>query len=267
MPGFLDEVLAAVRDDLAAGRYRLASSTDGRTPPSLARAIERERDRGALVAEFKRVSPGAASPELPTRDVGDFLARVPANAVAGYSCLATRHRFRGSVDDVARLSVETSAPVLFKDFVVDLAQIDAAARAGAAAVLLLARLEAERRLRTPLSALARAARDRGLEVVLELHRPEEFKTVETVRPDVWGVNVRDLDNLRIEREVVGATFRQLDDVAEPVLGLSGVEGREEAIAFYEAGADGILVGSALARSTDPARFLDGLRRPPGGQRP
>ena len=86
--------------------------------------------------------------------------------------------------------------------------------------------------------------------------------------DMFGVNSRDLDTLHIDRS---AAVKALEEAAalglRPLLGLSGVESRQEALRYWDAGADGILVGTAVARSADPAAFLRTLRRPvPGGTR-
>jgi len=216
--------------------------------------------------EFKRVSPGQLDPVLPARSVREFLAATSPARVAAYSCLATAPQFRGSPDDVAELASSTDRPVLFKDFVVDERQIDAAVRAGAGAVLLIARLATGGLLDVPLSSLADAAHRRGLEVLLEFHSRTELSCAADVVADVYGVNARDLDTLSLdpltsERTLSEARKRGL----RPLLGLSGVEQPSDARRFWEAGADGILVGSSVARSTDPAAFLSTLHRnPPGG---
>ncbi len=260
--GFLDEIVA----DTLAVVDRPGYATSPREPRarprgSLAAAVRAAGAGGALLVEFKRVSPGASTPSLPTYTPEEFVRRAEPGGVAGYSCLATEPRFQGSVDDVASVVAATGRPVLFKDFVVDPRQIDAAARAGASAVLLIARLEVERRTRAPLAELARAAHRRGLEVLLEFHEKTELSRVGHVAADMFGVNVRDLDTLRMEPEVAAATLRAVGD-RRPLLGLSGVASPDDAARFWAAGVDGILVGSAVARARDPAEFLLGLHRRP-----
>jgi indole-3-glycerol phosphate synthase len=71
--------------------------------------------------------------------------------------------------------------------------------------------------------------------------------------------VRDLDSLAFRPDVAQATFASLAG-KHPVLGLSGVEGPEEARRFRRWGAHGILVGGAFARSVEPGAFLARLRR-------
>ncbi len=258
--GFLAEIVADVRRDVAAGRY---ASREGAPPAAprggLSTAILGRRRTGALVVEFKRVSPGSTPPRLPARTIPGFLAATNVPALAGYSALATRPRFDGSVDDVLALAAGTDRPVLFKDFVVDPAQVDCAARVGASAVLLIARLEVAGLLAVPLVDLARRARDLGLEVLLELHARSELRLVKDVAPEMIGVNVRDLDTLRMEPARAAETLRAATGL-HPLLGLSGVESPEDARRLWGLGVDGILVGSAVARAQDPGAFLRSLAR-------
>lgn len=258
--GFLAEVVSDVRRDVAEGRYgSTRNAVRASDPPRLSAQIMDKRDQGALVVEYKRVSPGSATPRLPARTVPEFLAATDADGVAGYSCLATRSRFEGSVADVRALAEGTDRPLLFKDFVVDPVQVDCAAGVGAAAILLIARLADTGLLTVPLANLARCARDRGLEVLLELHAKSELRHAQDVAPEMIGVNVRNLDTLRMEPATAAATIRAAAGM-HPLLGLSGVGSPEDARRFWSLGVDGLLVGSAVARARDPAAFLRSLAR-------
>ena len=261
--GFLREVVRANAEAARGPRYLAGVPAErAASPPSLCRAVERESHRGALLVEFKRVSPGQVEPRLPVREAREFVRGVSVPGVAGFSCLATVPHFDGSPGDVAELVRATDRPVLFKDFVVDVPQLDVAARCGASAVLLIARLAREGLLDRPLSVLAREAHDRGLEVLLEFHRKAELAEALGVDADMYGVNVRDLDSLVIDRPTAGATLAAADEEGlRPLLGLSGVATPEDAARFWDAGVDGILLGTAVARAPDPARFLATLGRP------
>ncbi len=259
--GFLADIAAEIRTTIAAPGYLegLPSPPSQAPRPKLSDAIRAARDAGALLVEYKRVSPGSSDPRLPSRSVSQFVRETEPAGVAGYSCLATRPRFEGSPSDVAQLCGVSSRPVLFKDFVLEPVQVEAAARAGASAVLLIARLEMEGLLGVPLADLARLAHARGLEVLLEFHDRSELRRSDGVAADMFGVNVRNLDTLRLDPAVAEATLRAAAHL-RPLLGLSGVGSPADARRFWECGADGILVGSAVARAADPASFLRSLRR-------
>jgi len=259
---FLADIAGRVLEESASPGYdRDVPERRARSPPSFRRAVERDAGRGALVVEYKRASPGSTSPLPSPRSVEEFVAATDVAGVAAYSCLATRHGFDGAPARVAELVAQTERPVLFKEFVVHERQLDVAARTGAAAVLLIARLATEGLLTTPLAELAQGARARGLEVLLELHNSAELSGVGHVEADVYGVNTRDLATLAFEKERAYAT---LDEAGHrglrPLLGLSGVDGPADAWEFWSRGCDGLLVGTAVARSSDPAHFLASLRR-------
>jgi indole-3-glycerol phosphate synthase len=262
---FLEDVVARVRESVASADYgEGVPAVALPRPPSFKAAVERERHAGALVVEYKRASPGATVPLPPSRTIEAFVAATDVEGVAGYSCLATRHGFDGAPERVAELVARTRRPVLFKEFVVGTAQLDVARRTGASAVLLIARLEPAGLLDRPLRELASEARARGLEVVLELHDSAELSRVDGVAPDVTGVNVRDLASLALDRPTAFATIEAARRAGlAPLLGLSGVDGPPAANEFWSRGCDGLLVGSAVARSDDPKRLLASLRRPPG----
>jgi indole-3-glycerol phosphate synthase len=263
--GFLAEIVRETQTSVARPGYLVEEEVRaGLVPrPSLKSAIERAGPGGALVVEYKRVSPGSDDPLLPVRSVEEFVRLTRPGDVAGYSCIATEPRFHGSPHDVAELTARTDLPVLFKDFVVDPRQLEAATRSGASAILLIARLETEGLLTTPLAELASAAHARELEVLLEFHDKSELRRIGNVAADMYGVNVRDLDTLRMEPATAGATIRAAAGL-RPLLGLSGVAGAADALRFWELGVDGILVGSGVARSPDPGAFLQTLHRSSGG---
>ena len=263
---FLDEVIPEIRRSLEDSRYfsGLPARTS-RRPTSLRRAIERDRESGALIVEYKRVSPGQLEPELPSRRIPEFLELTRHAPVTAYSCLATEPRFRGAPQDVAELVQATERPVLFKDIVIDTRQVEAAARSGASAILLIARLDQAGRPVESLSSLAEVAHRLGLEVLLEFHHRSELSRGADVAADVYGVNARDLDTLTLDRATGITTLREARDRGlQPLLGLSGVENSADARRFWDAGADGILVGTAVARAPRPAEFLSSLLRDVSG---
>ncbi|MGC2035353.1 MAG: hypothetical protein WA761_07920 [Thermoplasmata archaeon] len=230
------------------------------TPPSLRKAIlDRPRPMAAII-EFKRISPGSSTSPLPVRSISEFAAFTERAGATGLSCLACTPAFGGSPRDVLALTRVSRLPVLFKDLVVGPRQIEAAHRTGASAVLLIARFELEGRLRMPLRELAQLARAQRLEVLLELHDPEEVELVDDIPADVYGVNTRDLDTLKFEPDLTAETLRLMAR-HHPLLGLSGVQGREDVERFRALGTDGFLVGTSVARATDPNAFLTDLLGP------
>ncbi|HYK83421.1 MAG TPA: indole-3-glycerol-phosphate synthase [Gemmatimonadales bacterium] len=205
-----------------------------------------------VIAEVKRRSPtaGAIRPDL------DPLAHARAYArggAAAISVLTEPGHFAGSLDDLARVARGVALPVLRKDFLVAELQVVEARAAGAAAVLLIARVCEPATLRT----LARVARAHALAVVIEVHTATELERALAADPTALGVNSRDLETFAVDLAGAEALVAQVPPgiltIAE-----SGIETRADVARFAAAGADAVLVGTAVARSADPAGAVAAL---------
>jgi indole-3-glycerol phosphate synthase len=233
--------LASSRDSLRAAANRTVQ------PPSLAAAL-----RGgtvALIAEIKRRSPskGDINPGLSLPD----RARLYAGAgAAALSVLTQPSHFGGSPADLAEAARTVPLPLLRKDFIVDPLQIVEARALGAAAVLLIARaLPPE-----TLVGLAEAARDEGIETLMEVRDEGELETAIAARASVVGVNNRNLESLAID-PAVSERLIPLIPADRPAVYESGVAARADVEHAAACGADAVLVGSVLSAAVDPSALL------------
>src|SRR5205807_7256832 len=161
------------------------------------------------------------------------------------------------VDDLRTARQATSAPLLAKGFFREEAELEELRQSGADAVLLLLRELDDRRA----AAMHSRATELGLDALVEAHDADELARAIELDAQVIGVNARDLDTFAIDRgaalELVASAPRDRVVVAE-----SGVTARAHGAAAELAGADAILVGSALMRAPDPsARLRELLARP------
>jgi indole-3-glycerol phosphate synthase / phosphoribosylanthranilate isomerase len=211
----------------------------------------REALRGpglAAVAEVKRRSPSAGDLR-PDADPAALAAAFAGAGAAAVSVLVDE-RFGGTVEDLAAARRATEVPLLAKGFFSRESVLRALQQAGADAVLLLLRDLDDERAR----ALMDEATALGLDALVEAHDTEELRRAVSLGADPIGVNARDLDTFRIDRRA------QLDLVARAprdrvVVAESGIHSRAQGAAAELAGADAILVGSALMRAADPASEL------------
>jgi indole-3-glycerol phosphate synthase / phosphoribosylanthranilate isomerase len=162
-------------------------------------------------------------------------------------------RFGGTWDDLRAARAATDAPLLAKGFFSSAEHLRTARKAGADAVLLLLRdLDG-----ATAAALMREADGLGLDSLVEAHDGEELDRAIALGAPIVGVNARDLSTFRIDRraqlELVARAPRDRIVIAE-----SGIESRAQAAAAELAGADAVLVGSALMRAPDPAAKLGEL---------
>ncbi|MEX2212141.1 MAG: bifunctional indole-3-glycerol phosphate synthase/phosphoribosylanthranilate isomerase [Gaiellaceae bacterium] len=209
----------------------------------------------AAIAEIKRRSPSAGDLR-PDADPAGLAAAFAAAGAAAVSVLVDE-RFGGSVDDLHAARAATDAPLLGKGFFGEEAQLRELRDAGADAVLLLLRDLDDSRAAELMSAAA----ELGLDTLVEAHDAAELQRAVLLGADPIGINARDLSTFRINRqaqlELVAAAPRDRVVIAE-----SGVHSRAQGAAAELAGADSILVGSALMQAEDPAaRLRELLSRP------
>lgn len=209
----------------------------------------------SVVAEIKRRSPSQGDLR-PHADAAGIAAGYERAGAAAISVLVDEG-FGGSLDDVRAVRSRSGLPVLAKGFFRTEEELTAVRAAGAdAALLILSDLDdrSARRL------MARAAY-LGLEVLVEVHEPEELVRAVALGADPIGINARDLRSYRVDRraqlELLARAPQERIVVAE-----SGIEHRAQAALAEAAGADAVLVGAALMRAADPpARLADLVARP------
>src|SRR5262249_48955015 len=106
--------------------------------------------------------------------------------------------------------------------------------------------------------LRRAARDRGLAVLLEVHERGEVPASTAAAPELIGVNNRDLRTMRVDAarmlELAPLLPRTALRVAE-----SGLRTGRDVAAARSAGYDACLIGEWLLEQEDPGAALERLR--------
>ena len=207
----------------------------------------------AMIAEIKGASPAAGTIRTGFDPVS--VARAyEAGGAAALSVLTDAKYFGGSWDALASVCRVSPLPVLCKEFIIDPEQIDDAAEAGAAAVLLItAILDGGR-----LEALRGHARQCGLDALVEVHTAEEVATAVAAGADIIGINNRDLATLRVDLETT-TRLRPLIPPGVVVVAESGYETRDQVEAVQQMGVHAVLIGRSLMASADPAAKLRELR--------
>src|SRR5205823_1004807 len=203
----------------------------------------------------KRRSPSAGDLR-PDADPGSLAAEFEAAGAASVSILVDE-RFAGSFDDLRAARAAATLPLLAKGFFTSESELDEVKKAGADAALLILRVLDDRRA----AALMAHARKIGLDTLVEAHDRRELDRAVALGADPIGVNARDLATFAIDRsvqlELVAQAPRDRVVIAESAIG-SRAQGAEAELA----GADAVLVGTALMRAADPAaRLREILSRP------
>jgi indole-3-glycerol phosphate synthase len=210
-----------------------------------------------VIAEIKLRSPSAGLIRVRTAgEVARIAQGYETAGAAAISVLCDGPGFGGSPLDVARVAKRVSVPVLFKEFVLDAVQLDAARAAGAGLVLLLVRVLSD----DALLGLIDAARARGLEPVVEAADADELTRALATSATIVGVNARDLRNFQVDTAHAAALVERIPRERIAVL-MSGVRSREDFARAAGTRADALLIGEGLMRAPDPGAALLALTRP------
>jgi indole-3-glycerol phosphate synthase len=226
-----------------------------RTPLDVAAALRRAPGGPLrLVAEVKLRSPSAGA--LSHALAPDARAAAYARAgVAMVSVLCDRPFFDGGWEHLAaaraRLDAERLAtPLLAKEFVVDVRQVQEARDRGADAVLIIVRIVDA----AEVVSLANAARAEGLEPLFEVVDERELDVALAAGARVIGVNARDLDTLEMDPARASRIASLVPPAAVAVL-LSGLRDATDVARVASSRADAALIGEALMRRDDPTPLL------------
>jgi 3-keto-L-gulonate-6-phosphate decarboxylase len=106
-----------------------------------------------------------------------------------------------------------------------------------------------------------AAQELGLDTLVEAHDADELRRAVELGADPIGINARDLATFAIDR---GAQLRLVESAPRDriVVAESAIAARAHGAEAELAGADAVLVGSALMRAPDPAaKLAELLARP------
>ncbi len=218
---------------------------------SLTTAIQKQKEI-SLIAEIKTASPskGTIRDDMSIAKIAETYARAGASA---FSVLTEPDFFNGQWGYMKIAKEDRGLPVMCKDFIIDEFQLLAARANGADAVLLIAAVLNDEELKHMIA----RARELGLEVLTEAINEAELARVLASDTDLIGINNRNLHTLKVDLNVSLDMLQSLTD-SRPVISESGIFKRHDVYQLEKAGADGILVGTALMESQDMAAKIKEL---------
>ncbi len=248
-----------IRDDIVATRKkRLAAlgSTEGAPVPEKRQVpLVPFCQVNGLICEVKRRSPskGAIAPDLDAAGQAGLYTRA---GCSNLSVLTEPEGFGGSLADL--MAVKHAFPqvaVLRKDFLVNTDDIDIAYRAGADAVLLIAGMLTGDELQHMYS----HAKTLGMEALVEIHDADDLAKARAFKPDLVGINSRDLTSFRID-PLLPVRVKSGIDWKARVIYESGVSSPDQAAFAAAAGFYGLLIGEAVVKNPElPGKLLTAMR--------
>ncbi len=243
----LEEILRAARATLPALRARSraleAAALARPVPLDFARALRGQTVR--VIAEVKRRSPSAGA----INEALDppVLARAyELGGAAAISVLTEGPHFGGAIGDLEAVVAVVGCPVLRKDFILDELQVLEARASGASAALLIVRALNDATLRR----LLHFADELGLVALVEAHTSEELDRALATEARVVGVNARNLDTFAMDTPAAWELLARIPATTIAVAE-SGMTSVTDVATAAQAGADAVLIGTALASAGDP----------------
>jgi indole-3-glycerol phosphate synthase len=132
-----------------------------------------------------------------------------------------------------------------KDIIISPTQLEAAAKIGADAVLLIQTLFDRGYGECDVHEMIDQARFKNLEVLLETHTEQEFQRAIETKAPLIGINNRDLKTLRIDLGVTQRILKKNADHGKIVVSESGIQTPADLRFLWKCGAHAFLIGSAI----------------------
>jgi indole-3-glycerol phosphate synthase len=250
MIDFLDKLIDDARKRVRDGYYDV-TDYPSHQPVSLKRAIK-SAERNAIIAEIKPISPGRG-PLRPEIDPIKAAKRLVDGGAIALSILTEPNNFGGSLENLRGVRRHVTLPLLMKDVIINEKQIEAARRTGADCILLIEPIFSKH----PISSLARMIRyahDSNLEVLLEVHKEDEFDRALNSEADLVGLNNRDLSTLETNLETTIHLMAKANERTDKVLiSESGFESAEDIRRVKPTRVDAFLIGSSIMLADDSER--------------
>ncbi|MFH1520740.1 MAG: indole-3-glycerol-phosphate synthase [Candidatus Micrarchaeota archaeon] len=248
----LDKFIEHTRVNIDLGYYNVRSRVVGPTC-SLVQMIS--SNKFIIISEIKHASP-AGEYSFDEMDVEESAMTFKKNGADAISVVVEPTIFKGNIDDIP-LAKKAGLPVLFKDFIIERKQIEAARNVGADAILLIVKVA--KKLNLNLDELIEIAHENNLEVLLESYDKEEMEIARSTNADILGINNRDLDTLKIDIKRTKEILEGCGIIDRPVISESGIRTAEDVAFVKKAGASGVLVGTAIWKSDDIGKKIKELR--------
>jgi indole-3-glycerol phosphate synthase len=260
MSDILQRIVEVKRAEIAAARPRRSAADlqelarAQSAPRGFAAAMRAKAARGdaAVIAEIKKASPSKGV----LRERFEPAAIAASYAKHGAACLSVLtdvQFFQGHEDYLKAARAACALPVIRKDFLIDPYQVLEARAMGADCVLLIAACLADGQM----AELEAAAREQGMDVLVEVHDGAELDRALRLETPLLGINNR---NLRSFEVTLDTTLGLMGRVPADRLLVteSGILGAADVAKMRAAGVHAFLVGEAFMRAPDPGVALAAL---------
>lgn len=210
-------------------------------------------DRLSVISEVKKASPskGLIQPNFDPVKIAKEYENCGADAV---SCLTEEHYFQGSSEYFKLIRQAINLPMIRKDFIIDEYQIYEARLMGADAILLIAAVLDDEKLKR----FGETARLLGLDILAETHDESELERVLALDFDIIGINNRNLKTFEVTLETTARLAGMIPE-GKVIVSESGIRDNADMKTVRSYRADAVLIGETLMRSGNIGATLTALR--------
>lgn len=227
---------------------------------TLSEAIRAARIEGRIpvIAEIKVRTPRDGD-LLGGRDPVSIAMEMEEAGTPALSVVTETRHFGGDLQILRDMSKSVSLPILCKDFIETEEQVYEGKEAGASALLLISSI-------MPLKAIEKLdalSKMMGMETVIEVHNEKEMEAVSKLDPGIIGINNRDISSFETGSGDVCRT-ELLAPLAPDnclLISESSITSRNDVRRAMDAGADAVLVGTALMKAQSIRQKLKRLMTP------
>ncbi len=247
MADFLDTLAQSARATIDSSYYEAGNAAVTSTI-SLKKAIL-EAKNAAVITEIKAASPSAG---IIRKNVdASLIAKSMENGGAvGLSVLTEPKHFHGSLSSLVEARKAVKLPTLMKDIILSPVQLEAASKAGASAALLIEALFDRGYCECSVDEMIARAHSQELEVLLEAHTADEFRSAVKTHADLVGINNRNLATLKVDLNVTKEILERNRAEGKVVVSESGVNTAADLRFLRECGAQAFLIGAAVMLADD-----------------
>ena len=203
------------------------------------------QSKSAVIAEIKRASPSLGEFNMniiPSKIASDF----ESMGAACLSVLTDAKYFKGSGAILEMAKKGCTLPVLRKDFIIDEYQIDESITMGADCILLIvAALNKDL-----LKKLYDSAKQKDLDVIVEVHDHNELDIALDTECDIIGINNRNLHTFEVDLKTTTELVQYINK-DQLIITESGIHTSDDVKKMNDCGINTFLVGESLMTSKDP----------------
>ena len=179
-------------------------------------------DKVSIIAEIKKASPSAGV-IIENYNPVDIANIYQSNKATCLSVLTEEDFFLGNLIHISKIKEKITLPILCKDFFFDKFQVHLSKSYGADAILIILAGISEKEA----NELYEEAIKLQMDVIVEVHTPEEAKNALKFDQALIGINNRNLKTLKTDINTTYDIHNILINHKQPLISESGIKNKDE----------------------------------------